>query len=272
MKKIEIIFAVLFMAVMVSCSSGFEPKMITSTSTEFTSGELAKYVEIVDQPSELSYAEKDETQYIRLKVTLKMVKDGIKDVDARDINFVGLLSVAVIGLVDENGTDVQELNVKDDDMLKLKKLLTGDSGDTAEIIFEGQFNNHKNAPKWFEDAAKFTPGLTGDIIYGDSTSSSSDDSSESNVETLETEVESTDADYDALLDTYEEYCDEYIRLVKKNAGGDISTMSEYQDFMVKVQELEEKFGNGVSNLNPEQLKRFNKIHAKVINAAQSMDN
>lgn len=82
MKKILIVFAVLLSAVLVSySSSGLDTKSITPVSTEFTSGELAKYVEIVDQPSELTFSEKDgaiATQYIRLKVTLKMVKDGFK--------------------------------------------------------------------------------------------------------------------------------------------------------------------------------------------------
>ena len=167
MKKVLLIFTALLSAVFVSCSSGgADTKSITPTSTEFTSGELAKYVEIVDQPSELTFVEKDgtyATQYIRLKVTLKMVKDGFKVADARDIGFTSLLSVAKINLVDENGTEVQDLSVKDEDLLKLKKLLTGNEGDTEEIIFEGEFHNHDDAPNWFKEASQFTPYLSGDI-------------------------------------------------------------------------------------------------------------
>lgn len=173
MKKVLIAFVALLSAVFVSCtSSGIDTKSITPTSTEFTSGDLAKYVEIVDQPSELTFAEKDgaiATQYIRLKVTLKMTKDGLKDVDAHDIGFTRLLSVAMINLVDENGTDVQDLSVKNEDLLKLKKLLTGNEGDTAEIIFEGEFHNPDDAPKWFKDASQFTPYLTSDISVATST-------------------------------------------------------------------------------------------------------
>lgn len=282
MKRKLIYLQALVLAVfMASCSSSYEPKMITPTSTEFTSGELAKYVEIVDQPSELTYAVKDgavEAQYIRLKVTLKMVKDGIKDVEARDLNFTGLLSVATINLVDESGTNIQELNVKDEDMLKLKKLLVGKAGDTAEITFEGEFSNKKDAPKWFENAVKFTPDITGDIICGEAASSDADDDDdESDEDVAESEfadVESIDSDndYDAILDKYEEYCNEYIKLIKKSANGDISALAEYQEFMEKAQELEQKFGDGMNELTPAQLTRFNKIHAKVLKAAQSMDN
>lgn len=153
------------MIMLVSCS-GVGSKQITATSTEFTSGDLAKYIEVVDQPSELLFDEKDgaiATQYIRLKVTLRMTKDGFKNVDARDINFTGLLSVATINLVDENGSEIQDLSIKSEELLKLQKLLTGSEGDTQEIVFEGEYHNGDDAPKWFEQASKFTPYLTADI-------------------------------------------------------------------------------------------------------------
>ncbi|MDY6297800.1 MAG: hypothetical protein SPL50_05900 [Alloprevotella sp.] len=167
MKKNYCIYAIFMaMIMLVSCSSGVGPKEITATSTEFTSGDLAKYIEVVDQPSELLFAEKDgaiATQYIRLKVTLRMTKDGLKNVDAHDIDFTGLLSVATIKLVDENGSEIQDLSIQSEELLKLKKLLTGSEGDTQEIVFEGEYHNSDDAPKWFEQASKFTPYLTADI-------------------------------------------------------------------------------------------------------------
>ena len=173
MKKIYSILTAFAMAMLVSCSSGVALKEITPTSTEFISGELGKYIEVVDQPSELTFSETEGSipaQYIRLKVTLRLTKDGIKDVDARDIDFTTLFSVAIINLVDENGSEVQDLSVKKEDLLKLKKLLTGSVGDTEEIIFEGEYHNHDDAPKWFEQASKFTPYLTGDITTEGSSS------------------------------------------------------------------------------------------------------
>ena len=96
----------------------------------------------------------------------------MKKVDARDIDFTGLLSVATVNLVDENETKVQDLEVKSEDLLKLKKLLQGKEGDEETITFEGEFHNSKDAPKWFDQAAGFTPYLTGDIVVGDETTSS----------------------------------------------------------------------------------------------------
>ena len=172
MKQISFYITILVMVALCSCSSSNEPKEISPTSTEFTSGELAKLIEVVNEPCQISYAEKDGaigTQYIKLKVKLKLVKESpeLQNVDARDINFTELLSVATVNLVDENETNVQDLDVKSEDLLKLKKLLQGKKGDEETITFEGEFHNSDDAPKWFEQTTAFTPYLTADVIAGD---------------------------------------------------------------------------------------------------------
>ena len=286
MKNIYLFIAAIFCAIMISCSSGNEPKLINPTSTEFTTGEIAKYVEVVDEPSELSFAVREgsiETQYIRLKVTLKMVKDGIKDVDPRDIELGGFLSAAIINIIDENDTKIQDLKVKDDDMLKLKKLLTGNKNDTAVITFEGEYHND-DAPKWFKQAVKFTPADTGDIILGSENTSDTENESESEsievdteeVESVEVDSEEAetidmDNDYDAMLDKYEKFCNEYIKLIKKANGRDINSLPEYQRFMEKVSQFELQFGDCLMNLSSEQLNRFNRIHAKVMKANELLE-
>ena len=181
MKQISFCITIFVMAAMCSCSSFNEPKEISPTSTEFTSGELAKLIEVVNEPCQLTYAEKEgaiETQYIKLKVKLKLVKESpeLQKVDARDINFIKLLSVATVDLVDENETKVQDLNVKSEDLLKLKKLLQGKEDNEETITFEGEFHNSKDAPKWFKQVTAFTPYLTADVIVVDGviTSKSSD--------------------------------------------------------------------------------------------------
>ena len=286
MKNFILFIAAILCIIMASCSSGNEPKLINPTSTEFTTGEIAKYVEIVDQPSELSFAVREgsiETQYIRLKVTLKMVKDGIKDVAPRDIELGGFLSAAIINIIDENDTKIQDLKVKDDDMLKLKKLLTGNKNDTAVITFEGEYHND-DAPKWFKQAVKFTPADTGDIILGSENTSDTENESESEsievdteeVESVEVDSEEAetidmDNDYDAMLDKYEKFCNEYIKLIKKAKGRVINSLPEYQRFMEKVSQFELQFGDCITNLSPEQLNRFNRIHAKVMKANKLLE-
>ena len=283
------------MVLLASCSSGVGPKEITPTSTEFTSGELAKYIEVVDQPSKLTFAEQDgfiATQYIQLKVTLRMSKDGFKNVDAHDINFTGLLSVAIINLVDENGIDVQDLSIKDEDLLKLKKLLTGSEGDTEEIVFEGEYHNPDDAPEWFKQAKQFTPYLTGDVSVESSSEiglidvptevSDVEDVMEQVSTVMEDVVEimedveegtnnsisSESEDWDSLLDTYESYVDKYISYMKKAANGDMSALSEYPALMEKAQELSEKIENAKDDMSSSQLKRYMNITMKMTNAVQ----
>ena len=168
MKKLSLFIAILGLFVLSSCSSSDAPKEIFPTSTEFISGELAKLIEVVDEPCLLSYAEKDGTigsQYIKLKVKLRLTKESpnLQEVDPRDIDFTSLLSVAIVNLVDENDIKVQELSVKSEDVLKLKKLLQRKVGDEEMITFEGEFHNTEEAPKWFEQTKAFVPYQTGDI-------------------------------------------------------------------------------------------------------------
>lgn len=294
MKNFSYLYTIL-MVLLASCSSGVGPKEITPTSTEFTSGELAKYIEVVDQPSKLTFAEQDgfiATQYIQLKVTLRMSKDGFKNVDAHDINFTGLLSVAIINLVDENGIDVKDLSIKDEDLLKLKKLLTGSEGDTEEIVFEGEYHNPDDAPEWFKQAKQFTPYLTGDVSVESSSEiglidvptevSDVEDVMEQVstvmedvVEIMEDVEEGTNnsisagsEDWDSLLDTYESYVDKYISYMKKAANGDMSALSEYPALMEKAQELSEKIENAKDDMSSSQLKRYMEITMKMTNAVQ----
>ncbi len=179
MKKLNSLLCFVFLFTLLSCSSGNDTKEISPTSSEFSSGELAKLIEVVNEPCELSYSEKEgtiPTQYIRLKVKLKLIKEILeyKKIDARDIDFITLLSVAVINLVDEDGNNIQDLSVKTEELLKLKKLLQADAGSTETIIFEGEFHNSDDAPKWFEQTVAFTPYITGDVSVGDETSGNND--------------------------------------------------------------------------------------------------
>lgn len=277
MKKVLFSFATIVVALFSSCSSGSNSKMISPTSTEFTSGELARYIEVEDAPAELTFAEKEgglvATQYIRLKVTLKLVNDGFKNIDARDINFTTLLSVATINLVDENGIEVQDLSVKSEDLLKLKKLLTGDEGDTAEIIFEGEFHNHDDAPIWFKNTVQFTPYLSGDIsverssntYYDNDYDSYSDDDDDD-----DSYSSSDDEDWDAILDSYEEYVDDYISLMKKAKNGDMDALSEYPSILKDAQELNDKLQNAQGSMSSSQVSRYAKITNKMTQAAASL--
>lgn len=88
----------------------------------------------------------------------------------------------------------------------------------------------------------------------------------------EEESESSDGeDWDSLLDSYEEYVDMYISLLKKASSGDLSAVSEYTSYMSKAQEVSQKMADATNKLSPAQLSRFNKINQKMLQAAQNMN-
>ena len=69
--------------------------------------------------------------------------------------------------------------------------------------------------------------------------------------------------WDAVLDSYESYIDQYIALYKKAQAGDMSAMSEYATFMEKAAELSEKLSNAKSDMSSAQISRFVKLQAKL---------
>ena len=281
MKKFYFAWVAVVMAVLTSCS-GSNSKTISPTSTEFTSGELAKYVEIVDEPAELTYLEKDgaiPAQYIRLTVTLKKIKDGFENTDAHDIEITGLLAVAMVNLVDKDGMEVQNVSVQSENMLNLKKLLTGKKGDTAEIIFEAEFHTDE-ARKWFDEVERFTPYLTGDITVNSSLSYNNMSDSTSDMEDNDDEEENEDSeafssdsdskDWDGLLDSYEEYVDEYVSFFKKASNGDMDALSEYPSLLEKAQSLSDELSGAQGSMSSSQWSRYMRITNKMANVAAGM--
>ena len=266
MKKLSTLFIVVLMGVLASCSSG-KSKKITPTATEFVSGELSSLVEVVDEPCDLSYAEKDgaiASQFIKLKVKLRLKKEisKFKDVDAQNIDFVSLLSVAIVTLVDEEETKVTELNVKDEDRLKLKKLLQADEGTEEIITFDAEFHSSTNAPKWFDQTAAFTPYLTADVITRNSSSNynsmiSNDDTDETNNLSSSDDTTSETADADDDLN------------IPIDGADDINKLIEEIDIAVNtVIKLEKEFSDSYSESCRIKLKNATK---KMNNLSEKMD-
>ena len=98
-----------------------------------------------------------------------------------------------------------------------------------------------------------------------------DDASEETSYDEEESASSNGEDWDALLDSYEEYVDMYVSLLKKASSGDLSAVSEYTSYMSKAQEVSQKMADATSKLSPAQLSRFNKINQKMLQAAQNMN-
>lgn len=78
---------------------------------------------------------------------------------------------------------------------------------------------------------------------------------------------SSSEDWDAILDSYEKYVDQYINVVKKASNGDMNALSEMTSLMEKYEELAEQLGDASDEMSTSQMARYNKITMKIANAA-----
>ena len=96
------------------------------------------------------------------------------------------------------------------------------------------------------------------------------DSDEDNTEADDTNTTSDAEDWDAVLDSYEEYVNNYISLLKKAKNGDMKALSEYPAVMDDAQELSEKLQNAKGSMSSSQLSRYTRITTKMTQAAASI--
>ena len=88
-------------------------------------------------------------------------------------------------------------------------------------------------------------------------------------ETSSVSSKSKSEDWDAVLKSYEEFIDQYIKLLKKSQTGDMSALTEYAKYMEKASDLSEKLENANDELTSAQAAKFLKLQAKLANAAAS---
>ena len=78
------------------------------------------------------------------------------------------------------------------------------------------------------------------------------------------------ADWDSMLNSYEQYVNKYIALVKKAANGDMSAMAEYAGLMQKAQDLSDTMNGAQGEMSASQWARYMRITTKMTKAAQEM--
>lgn len=73
--------------------------------------------------------------------------------------------------------------------------------------------------------------------------------------------------WDELLDSYEQFVDQYISLVKKASKGDVTAIAEYPSVMEKATEFAEKMKGAQSDMSSSQWARYMEITNKMSKAA-----
>lgn len=76
--------------------------------------------------------------------------------------------------------------------------------------------------------------------------------------------------WDALLDSYEEYVDQYISYVEDAANGNMTALAEYPSLLKKAQEFSSKMSNAEGDMSPSQWSRYIEITSKMSQAVSDM--
>lgn len=77
---------------------------------------------------------------------------------------------------------------------------------------------------------------------------------------------------DKLLDSYESYVNQYIKVAKKIANDDMSALSEYPSLYSKAQDLSDKLEKAHGQMSSAQWERYSKLTVKMVEAAQEIQN
>lgn len=189
--------------------------------------------------------------------------------------FMGILSIGLLTTLGSCGSSMES-----------------DADKVAKLICEAN-NDFSKAGEANEKALKIAEKYTGDdklkfeqlvmqkakdcLSYGSSISTDNEDSYSGDEEnTYESESTSTNnevssIDIDDMLDSYEDYVDQYIDYMKKVNKGDMSAMADAPALMEKAQEWGSKMENSKGDMTARQISRMTEIMNKMNIAISDMN-
>lgn len=260
MKTIKFYLFAAIAILLVACKGG---DTMTPVS-EKIQGPLGEYFEVVSR----DYKAIDG----KVSIEIKRIKEGLPAPweEGMEVGYTGgyCEPLFYIEFQDGDGNVVRKSAtyiVGNDD--ELKAVVALGVGDIATITF--RYNKE-------EGASQFKVTSTFEVHpKEDSTSEESNGSSESGVTSTASDDDSSTAssgseDWDALLSSYEQYVDQYIKLMKKASNGDASAMTEYASFLEKAQEVSNKMSGAKGSMSASQWAKYMKITNKMASAAQGL--
>lgn len=137
--------------------------------------------------------------------------------------------------------------------------------------FTGEVWVAKIDEKWYVDGFDFNEdeSVAHDSSYSDESSESDDSSSDSGSGSASASSSASE-EMDALIDSYDEYVDSYIKLMKKAQAGDMTAMTEYPALLENAQDLQNKLNKSQGDMSAAQAARFSRIITKMASAASAM--
>lgn len=282
MKKlfISLSLALFTLALTVSCSGSKTSdgdKVTLEVEPEL--GDLAKYLSITDKDVTITLSEekkKDEESKEEKDYKVVAASLAINVTKAVASNYTFGFDVEVL---DENHIKISDLP-----SFKLDSDMDSENGDLDNILKAGntraQMESGVEASKWDEEKEQETWDKIcekGKYIsikpdWSDAKYAEYKDGGASQEEPVdESSNDVASGDFDDWLNSYEEFCNDYIDLINKAAQGDMDAMSEYPEMLKKAQELGEKMQQAQGDATPEQWAKYLEIQKKLMKAASNIN-
>lgn len=242
MKRSIMLFMSLCAFALVSCGGKSKTVTVRDVDLYGSIGDVRteKCFEIKD--GEYKFILKDNKLTIDVPITtIKATPNG--SLDEIDDFYLSIIDRNEDYIEDAKGDDI-DLELENKDVVN--KLLKSKAGDVNMLKFYYLLDD----PAVLDKIASFEVRI--DLYLNEEEEIEDDNSSSTSSE-----------NWDAVLDNYESYIDQYIALYKKAQAGDMSAMSEYATFMEKAAELSEKLSNAKSDMSSAQMSRFVKLQAKL---------
>lgn len=273
-------FAVLLLC-LASCGKGDENSVTLKVETEL--GPLADYIKVTDQEVVVKMSDEKEDGADCKVITSSLALEVIKSVAS---NYSFYFDVVVL---DKDHVEIGTLPY-----FNIESISDYDNGDLSNVLLAGSLRaqmkdsdkvakitpeDQEELNKIFKEGAYIVikpndPNAKYEEYKGKSSNAevveSSDDTITEDEDIAVSSSSSSSQDWDAMLDSYEEYVDNYISLLKKAANGDRSAMAEYPALMKKAQEFGNEMRNAQGSMSASQLARYTKISTKMLKAAQEM--
>ncbi len=257
MKKVILVIA-LGILLLASCGKDIPQEKTVKVNNVSISGKAKKYIKVVDGSYTFKRVEEDK---VVIPIKLKLIQKV--DLKSHKMGNLTLVPLDKSGIAISLGSYNHFSPATMSDWGKLEDLLGGELGEVSAISFEcgGIFLNEEHIEKIMTETESF------ELTRTEITSDSSDETaSYSNNETENSS--NKDNNWDKLLNNYDNYVTEYVKLYKKAMEGDASALQDYPNLMAKAEELQNSLveAQNSNSLNSSQLKRMMKIQNKMLNA------
>ena len=267
MKVLKCFMMVILTVCLASCGS--KKSSDSKTSIDVTvdnttiGGKLSQYFSLEDKTYKYQKVEEGEWGYDDVTVELKCIQPLPE-------NLIAYIGVEVL---DENGTVISAGKADYNSFNDYEVLRQATPGQVVTVKIINRESLGENTPAKIRlssivEEEEEPSGSSSSSESSDDSSVSSDDSSDDE-ESISSSSKSS-ADWDSMLDSYEQYVNKYIALLKKASNGDMTAMAEYAGLMQKAQELSDKMDGAQGDMSASQWARYMKITTKMTTAAQEM--